>query len=76
MEPTRVWRSDSSGAPYPLHWRISADGVELGITPLVEDQVHDFSATIWSGLVTTQGRSGGRPVSGAGYLELTGYESR
>jgi predicted secreted hydrolase len=76
MEPTRAWRNDSTGARYPLHWRISTGGLVLDVAPLVNDQVHDFSAAVWSGLVTAQGRSRGRPVSGAGYLELTGYESR
>jgi predicted secreted hydrolase len=30
----------------------------------------------WEGAVRYEGRRGDRPVRGAGYLEMTGYEAR
>ncbi len=76
LEPIGTWRGAGRDTLYPLHWQVRAPALELRIAPLVEEQSHDFSATIWSGLVTAQGHARGRRVSGAGYLELTGYESR
>lgn len=75
MTPTRAWQRDSDGTRYPLYWRLSARDLDLNIEPLVEDQAHDFSVSVWSGVVVAHGRSRGRPVSGTGYLELTGYEN-
>ena len=76
MEPVSTGRGATDDVRYPLHWRVSASELELRVAPLVEQQVHEFSQSVWSGLVTAKGRSRGRQVSGSGYLELTGYESR
>lgn len=75
MTPIRSWQRESDGMGYPLYWRLSAPDIDLDIEPLVDDQAHDFSAPVWSGVVVAHGRSHGRPVSGTGYLELTGYEN-
>ena len=75
LNPTRAWQRESDGMQYPLYWRLSAGDLDLDIEPLVDDQLHDFSVPVWSGVVVAHGKSGGRPVSGAGYLELTGYEN-
>ena len=76
MTPTRGWQRESHGTRYPLYWRLSTRDLDLDIEPLVEDQAHAFSASVWSGVVVAHGRSRGRPVSGTGFLELTGYENR
>lgn len=74
MGATRAWRRD--GAEYPLDWRLAADGLQLTVVPVVDDQLHDFVAPIWSGMVTAEGRLRGRRVSGSGTLLLTGYAGR
>ena len=76
MEPSRIWRPDRNGAPYPVAWRLAGDGLALSVAPLSDDQVQDFVAPLWSGMVTAEGLAGGRPVTGVGTLTLTGYEGR
>ena len=75
MTPTRASQHQRDATRYPLYWRLRARDLDLEIEPLVEDQAYDFSASVWSGVVVAHGRSRGRPVSGMGYLELTGYEN-
>lgn len=75
LAPLRSWTSPSTGAIYPSGWRLSlpAEGLELEIEPRLPQQelVHTF--TYWEGAVAVNGQRQGRPVAGAGYVELTGY---
>ncbi|MFP3941334.1 MAG: lipocalin-like domain-containing protein [Thermoanaerobaculia bacterium] len=73
------WESPRSGALYPAGWRIRVSGAGLGLTvaPVLADQELDLAALgfrYWEGAVDVEGTSGGRPVAGRGYVELTGYE--
>jgi predicted secreted hydrolase len=69
------WTSPSSGASYPVRWRVRVppEELELEVEPLVADQEMRTSFTYWEGAVRVSGTSRGRPVSGRGYVELTGY---
>lgn len=69
------WRSPRSGALYPSSWRIRipAARLDLTLTPLVADQELDVGFRYWEGAVEVTGTSGGGPVAGRGYAELTGY---
>ena len=69
------WTSPRSGASYPARWRlrIASEGLELDVEPLVADQEMRTSFTYWEGAVRVSGTTRGRPVSGRGYVELTGY---
>jgi predicted secreted hydrolase len=73
-----TWRSPHSGARYPARWRVAVPGQDLSlrITPLLADQELNFSVTYWEGAVKVSGVVQGHPVSGAGYLEMTGYAGR
>ncbi|MEM5774677.1 MAG: lipocalin family protein, partial [Anaerolineaceae bacterium] len=75
IEPTGEWTSPHSGAVYPSGWRVNIPGqeVELQINPLIQDQELVVSYTYWEGAVEIQGTWRGRPVTGRGYTELTGY---
>ena len=73
MEATRTWRRSRPGVSYPLDWQLSAGELRLRVSPLVDDQLHDFVVPFWSGIVTAQGELRGRAVSGLGTLQLTGY---
>ena len=68
------WRSPSTGASYPVAWRIDAGGIEVELQPLMQDQENDTrlstGAIYWEGAV--RALRGGREI-GRGYLELTGY---
>jgi predicted secreted hydrolase len=69
------WTSPQSKARYPSHWRLvvpSAD-LRLDLEPLLEDQEMRNSFVYWEGAVRATGTSGGVPVEGKGYFELTGY---
>lgn len=72
------WQSPASGIRYPAKWRLRLPGqaLDLTITPLLADQELNVSVTYWEGAVRVEGRSRGRPVSGYGYLEMTGYADR
>ncbi len=74
LEALGHWRSPRGGR-YPLRWRIAVPSHDLAleITPLLEAQELDVAVRYWEGAIAVQGRHAGRPVSGRGYMELTGY---
>lgn len=70
------WRSPGTGVRYPSRWafHIPDEGLELEVVPCLTGQELDLSVRYWEGAVQAQGSARGRPVTGSGYLELTGYE--
>lgn len=79
VEATGSWTSPRSGGVYPSGWRITVPSASLDITvsPVLLDQELDTRAstgvTYWEGEVTVAGERNGAPISGLGYVELTGY---
>ncbi|KPJ80133.1 MAG: hypothetical protein AMS19_09880 [Gemmatimonas sp. SG8_23] len=76
VEPTGTWASAVDGAEYPSGWRIRVPerGWDLTVEPAVLDQELRVAFRYWEGSVRVSGAGeGGRPVSGRGYVELTGY---
>lgn len=71
------WRAPGTGAEYPLHWRLAIPqlGLELQLTPLLEAQELLQPQPSWSGAVIVTGDRGGQPVTGAGFIDLTGYDA-
>lgn len=78
MLPERWWTSPHSGARYPLDWRITlpADAIDLTLRPRMDDQELNTQVRYWEGSVEATGQAHGAPLSGEGYLELTGYAAR
>ena len=78
MTPTgRTFRAPS-GATYPIRWTVQVPGEALALdvtTPLENQELSTEAARVsyWEGLIDIGGTSRGRPVSGRGYLEMTGY---
>lgn len=76
---TRRWTSPATGATYPLGWEIALPehDVKLQLTTALDDQemitTGSTGVTYWEGSVSVNGRAGGVPVTGKGYMELTGY---
>ena len=72
------WQSPLGGSPYPSRWRfrIPSEGLDIVITPYLESQELDVSVRYWEGAVHVQGTSAGEPVSGDGYVEMTGYAGK
>ncbi|MCC2671985.1 MAG: hypothetical protein K0Q72_4456 [Armatimonadetes bacterium] len=76
---SRTWKSPKTGATYPSDWtvRLPGEALELRITPTIPDQelVTENSGGVryWEGSVRVTGTQRGKPVTGVGYVELTGY---
>ena len=72
------WQSPVSGAVYPIRWRLAVSGpdLDLRIEARMRDQEMDTRQTTgvryWEGSVTARGTASGQPVSGIGYVEMTG----
>lgn len=78
--PGRLWRSSETGAAYPVEWRVEIPslGLELEVEPVLDAQeiVSDSGLTpvYWEGAVRYGGVRRDEPVTGKGYLEMTGYD--
>jgi predicted secreted hydrolase len=74
------WKSPDSNALYPVRWRLSTSDPDLAfeIQARIDNQEMDTRQTsgvvYWEGSVTVEGTAAGRPVSGTGYVEMTGYD--
>jgi predicted secreted hydrolase len=81
LDATGSWLSPATGTTWPSGWtlQIESKGLRVTITPELLDQELDTRATTgviyWEGATRVSGTLGGEPVSGAAYVELTGYAS-
>jgi predicted secreted hydrolase len=68
------WRSPRGGS-YPARWRLRVPALDLNLElrPELLDQELGTTPRYWEGAVDVSGEHGARPVSGQGYVELTGY---
>jgi predicted secreted hydrolase len=67
-----------SGAVYPIRWSIQIPKAQLALdvtTPLDNQELSTEGAGIsyWEGVIDVKGTSGPHPITGSGYLEMTGY---
>ena len=75
------WTSPETGVEYPMGWQVEVSSLGLGLelTPYLE-QAESASGILgvsyWEGAVSVEGRRGGEPVSGWGFVELVGYDPR
>ena len=69
------WWESPLGGTYPSRWRlkIPREGLDIEIVPYISDQELDTLIRYWEGAARIEGSSRGQPVSGSGYVELTGY---
>jgi predicted secreted hydrolase len=76
---TGTWRSPATGVTYPSGWRVAITSADLVLTlePTVLDQELDTRPTsgviYWEGSQRVAATRGSSPLSGKGYVELTGY---
>jgi predicted secreted hydrolase len=75
LEVLDSWTSPSSGADYPVAWRLSLPAVDLTLQgeAMMANQELNVSTVYWEGAVTFQGDRDGQPVEAQGYIEMTGY---
>ena len=69
-----TWDSPEGGA-YPSQWRLQSpgSGLDVTVTPVIADQELFTTVRYWEGAVDISGTRNGEPLSGRGYVELTGY---
>ena len=69
-----TWASPEGGV-YPSGWllRIPRLGIELTVTPVIEDQELFTTVRYWEGAVDVAGDRNSASLTGRGYVELTGY---
>lgn len=75
-----TWTSAETHAVYPIHWKIFI--AKLGMileatTPLAQQEITSksgWSPSYWEGAIKLTGQRGTQPITGAGYLEMTGYQ--
>ena len=70
-----TWSSPRDGTRYPSRWQVTipAHTIVLEVVPRLPDQELALAVRYWEGAVRVEGRARGRPVTGAGYVELVGY---
>jgi predicted secreted hydrolase len=78
LVPVRFWTSGKTKAPYPIAWRLRIRklGIEGEIrTPLESQELTLEPIAYWEGAIRFSGRGQAGPLSGKGYMELTGYNA-
>ncbi len=79
LTPLGNWKSGASGGTYPVRWRITipSEQIFLESEPLLEYQelitARSTRVIYWEGASRFRGTKGDHPISGKGYLEMTGY---
>jgi len=82
LTPGRTWRSPGSGATYPVEWRVEVPSLQLTLDVHAAFDAQEMrteettTVTYWEGAIEVKGTRAGRPISGRGYLEMTGYTGR
>ncbi|MHB8644931.1 MAG: lipocalin-like domain-containing protein [Thermomicrobiales bacterium] len=79
-----TWTSPTTGITYPSTWRVTVTAkgdvptMDLIYTPVIPnaelDTRHSTSVIYWEGDCTITGTKAGGPITGSGYVELTGYD--
>lgn len=75
-EVLETWTSPHTGAEYPIRWRITIPDLDLELIAeaMMADQELQTTPVYWEGAVKYEGTLNGRPISGKGYVEMTGYD--
>jgi len=74
IKPRSFWKSPT-GVEYPSSWtlNIPEKNIKLQIKPLMNNQELNHSVRYWEGAVRITGKVNSNPVTGQGYVELSGY---
>jgi predicted secreted hydrolase len=83
LRPTGAsWRSEASGATYPVGWLIDLPrfALRLNVKAAFDNQelktTESTAVTYWEGSVDVEGTNGESKIKGRGYLEMTGYSGQ
>jgi predicted secreted hydrolase len=66
------------GVVYPSRWLITIpqSDLRLEVRPMMSNQEMTGGVPYWEGAVEVTGRRGEEPISGSGFVELTGYSDK
>ena len=77
-QAARRYKEEKGRSIYPVDWTIEVPGLDakFQVSPLFDEQsLYDvMTPDYWEGLCSVAGIMEGKAVSGAAYVELTGYE--
>jgi len=75
LEVQDTWTSPRTEISYPSQWQVKfpALDIELTLRPILADQEMKVSFVYYEGAIEVVGEMAGEPVTGRGYVELTGY---
>jgi predicted secreted hydrolase len=76
--PLQHWSSPTTKGRYPISWQLEIPPLDLQLaisTPLAQQEFNQPPIYYWEGAIRANGRRGGQPLQGRGYLEMTGYGS-
>lgn len=79
LTPGRIWRSEQSGARYPVEWKLEVPSVGISLSERTRLDGQELVGRqggvkiYWEGAVEYWGVAQGQGVHGVGYLEMTGY---
>lgn len=79
FHPGRTWTSEKSKGVYPVEWEIKSGENKFKISPWIDNQelvMKETGVTYWEGAISVKGELNGKPVTGKGYLEMTGYAGK
>jgi predicted secreted hydrolase len=74
------WTSPVTRATYPIQWKIAVPKLGLEIeakTPLASQELTGqtkLAPNYWEGAIVLSGLRNAQPLTGVGYLEMTGYD--
>src|SRR5579864_412897 len=75
-----TWTSPATHAVYPIAWKIAIPKLGIELEEHTSLAAQEFAGktkiapSYWEGAITLQGRREQMPLSGVGYLEMTGYD--
>lgn len=85
ITPLSSWTSPASGITYPSGWHVTVQArgdvpaMDLTYTPVIPnaelDTRQSTGVIYWEGDSTITGTKAGAPITGSGYVELTGYDT-
>jgi predicted secreted hydrolase len=76
----KSWTSPVTRATYPIAWKFTVPKLEIELethTGLAAQELAGktkIAPSYWEGAITLEGHRGKSPLSGVGYLEMTGYD--
>ncbi len=76
LSAQKHWQSKETAVRYPIGWQldIPKEGIQLRVMAKRANQEMNVSIRYWEGAVQVNGKYKGKNVTGAGYLELAGYQ--